>query len=38
VLLVDQAGWHMSRRLAVPPNITILALRAVTPSERWGLI
>ena len=26
VLLVDQAGWHMSMRLAVPPNITIIAL------------
>src|SRR5476649_2435375 len=26
VLLVDQAGWHMSTRLAVPPNITIIAL------------
>jgi hypothetical protein len=24
VLLVDQAGWHMSMRLAVPPNITII--------------
>jgi hypothetical protein len=24
--LVDQAGWHMSTRLVVPPNITIIAL------------
>jgi hypothetical protein len=23
VLLVDQAGWHMSTRLVVPANITI---------------
>jgi len=25
VLLADQAGWHMSAQLVVPPNITILA-------------
>jgi transposase len=24
VLLLDQAGWHMSSRPAVPPNITLL--------------
>lgn len=24
VLLVDQAGWHMSTRLIVPANITII--------------
>jgi hypothetical protein len=23
-LLVDQAGWHLSRRLVVPPNITLI--------------
>ena len=23
-LLVDQAGWHLSRRLIVPPNITMV--------------
>src|SRR5450756_1876528 len=26
VILVDQAGWHLSARLVVPANITILAL------------
>jgi hypothetical protein len=26
ILLVDQAGWHLSRRLVVPANITIIAL------------
>jgi hypothetical protein len=26
VLLVDQADWHQSTRLVVPPNITIIAL------------
>ena len=31
VLLVDQAGWHMSTRLAVPPNITIIALPPKCP-------
>ena len=32
VLLVDQAGWHLSTRLAVPPNITIIALPPKSPS------
>ena len=31
VLLVDQAGWHMSTRLVVPPNITIIALPPKSP-------
>jgi transposase len=29
--LVDQAGWHMSTRLVVPPNITIIALPPKSP-------
>jgi transposase len=31
VLLVDQAGWHMSARLVVPQNITIIALPSKCP-------
>ena len=31
VLLVDQAGWHLSHRLVVPPNITIMPLPAKCP-------
>ena len=31
VLLVDQAGWHMSARLVVPSNITIVALPPKSP-------
>jgi transposase len=31
VLLVDQAGWHLSDRLLVPPNITLLPLPAKCP-------
>jgi transposase len=31
VLLVDQAGWHMSNRLIVPPSITIMPLPAKCP-------
>ena len=27
-LLVDQAGWHLSGQLIVPPNITLIALPA----------
>lgn len=25
-LLMDQAGWHLSRQLTVPPNITVVPL------------
>src|SRR3954451_1449445 len=31
VLLVDQAGWHLSAGLVVPPNITIMALPPKCP-------
>src|SRR6516225_6374489 len=31
VLLVDQAGWHMSTRLVVPANITLIALPPKCP-------
>ena len=31
VLLLDQAGWHLSTRLVVPPNITIIALPPKSP-------
>jgi len=31
VLLVDQAGWHLSARLLIPANITILALPSKCP-------
>lgn len=31
VLLLDQAGWHLSTRLIVPPNITIIALPPKSP-------
>ena len=31
VLILDQAGWHGSRRLAVPGNITPLPLPAYSP-------
>jgi hypothetical protein len=31
VLLVDRAGWHLSARLVVPVNITILALPPKCP-------
>jgi hypothetical protein len=30
-LLLDQAGWHMSERLVVPANITIVPLPAKCP-------
>lgn len=31
VLLVDQAGWHLSAALNVPPNITLVSLPAKCP-------
>jgi transposase len=31
VLLLDQAGWHLSTKLAVPDNITIVPLPAKCP-------
>jgi transposase len=31
VLLLDQAGWHMSKSLAVPSNITLLPLPPKCP-------
>ena len=31
VLMVDQAGWHMSKKLSVPPNITLVALPPKCP-------
>jgi transposase len=31
VVLVDQAGWHLSSRLAIPPNITLVPLPPKCP-------
>ena len=31
VLLVDQAGWHLSHRLVVPSNITLIPLPPKCP-------
>ena len=31
VLLLDQAGWHLSAALTVPPNITLLPLPPKCP-------
>ena len=35
VLIVDQAGWHLTPKLAIPDNITVLALppRSRNPVE-----
>ena len=30
-ILLDQAGWHLSRRLEVPSNITLIPLPAKCP-------
>jgi len=32
LLLADQAGWHLSRKLVVPHNITIVPLHRNAPS------
>ena len=31
VLAVDGAGWHVSRDLTVPPNITLVVLPPYSP-------
>jgi transposase len=31
IVLLDQAGWHMSKRLAIPPNITLVPLPPKCP-------
>ncbi len=31
VVIVDQAGWHMSARLTIPDNITLLPLPPRSP-------
>jgi transposase len=31
VLILDRAGWHLARRLAVPDNVTLLPLPAYSP-------
>lgn len=31
VVILDQAGWHMSKKLAVPDNITLLPLPPYSP-------
>jgi hypothetical protein len=36
VLLLDRAGWHTSRRLAVPKNITLVFLPSRAPELVWG--
>jgi transposase len=43
VLLVDNAGWHMAKRLVVPPNVALYRLPPCTPelqpAERlWPLL
>jgi hypothetical protein len=39
VLVVDQAGWHMSPRLVIPPQVHLAPLPPSTPelqpAERW---
>jgi len=31
VVIVDQAGWHMSAKLVIPDNITLMALPPRSP-------
>ena len=36
-LLVDQVGWHLSGRLVMPPNITLIPLPAKEPDSKGYL-
>jgi hypothetical protein len=43
VVLVDNAGWHIAKRLAVPPNVVLHPLPPCTPELRpaeplWPLV
>src|SRR4051812_2502418 len=43
VLLVDNAGWHVAKRLAVPPNVVLRRLPSCTPELQpaeplWPLV
>jgi transposase len=31
ILVLDQAGWHVSKALPVPPNITLVSLPPKSP-------
>ena len=35
VLIVDQAGWHLTPKLAIPDNITVLALPPRKVENVW---
>jgi len=36
VLLLDQAGWHLSAKLDIPDNITLMPLPPKSPELTWG--
>jgi hypothetical protein len=36
ILVLDQAGWHVSKTLPVPPNITLVPLPAKSPELNPG--
>jgi hypothetical protein len=43
VLVVDRAGWHTAKRLAVPPNVVLHFLPPCTPESQpvepfWALV
>jgi transposase len=43
VVLMDRAGWHVARRLVVPPNVVLHFLRSCTPELQpvepfWPLV
>jgi len=43
VVLLDNAGWHVARRLAVPPNVALHPLPSCTPELQpaeplWPLV
>jgi hypothetical protein len=38
VLLLDQAGWHVSKKLGVPDNITLVPLPPRSPELVWGVL
>ena len=38
VMVLDRAGWHGARALAVPSNVTLVPLPPYSPELVWGFV
>ena len=37
IVLLDKAGWHVSAKLRVPANLTLVPLPSRSPELVWGV-